>query len=86
MSFTKLMKALTLCGQSAGKAPYSFASEILEKGFANKEEEEVLKFVAATLYGGGADTVWSIPRPDYIPPPADSFSRLSVHCRHFTWP
>ena len=51
------MKALTLCGQSAGKAPYSFASEILEKGFANKEEEEVLKFVAATLYGGGADTV-----------------------------
>ena len=57
MSFMKVTKVLTLCGQSAGKAPYSFASEILEKGFANKEEEEVLKFVAATLYGGGADTV-----------------------------
>lgn len=37
----------------------SYTSELLEKGVKSEEEEFVIKWSAASMYSGGADTVRS---------------------------
>ena len=51
-----LMRFLANSRWAEGNAKPSFTSEIIEKGFLSKNEE-IIKHVASTLYGGGADTV-----------------------------
>lgn len=43
--------------QASANALPSFVGDVLEKGLANKDDEEKLRYAAVTLYGGGADTV-----------------------------
>lgn len=43
--------------QAAGKAKPSFVSEMLENNDFTEPQEEILKYTASTIYGGGADTV-----------------------------
>lgn len=42
-----------------GKYEPSFVSQLLDKGDLDPEEEFAVKYSAASLYGGGADTVCS---------------------------
>ncbi|KAG6908024.1 hypothetical protein DXG01_006443 [Tephrocybe rancida] len=46
-------------GMSAGTAPISFTSSFLERKTVNPEEEFDIKWCAASLYAGGADTTVS---------------------------
>jgi len=45
--------------QDAGIAPMSFTSNLLEGRILSAEEDHVVKWSAASLYSGGADTVGS---------------------------
>ena len=42
---------------AAGVHSHSYTSALLEKGSLTSEEEFVIKYSAASLYAGGADTV-----------------------------
>ena len=43
--------------QKEGVAKTSYTSELLSQGQLSEEEEFVVKWTAASLYSGGADTV-----------------------------
>ena len=46
--------------QATGTARPSFTQEMLEKGDLSAEEESIIKWAAAAIYGGGADSTVSV--------------------------
>ena len=51
--------------QTAGTAPSSFVADLLEDSNGTNYEVKNIKWAAASLYSGGADTVRCLPRPSF---------------------